>query len=116
MIENQVIDRVPGFKALFSVDFPSDGGFYSVNRGGNVGPGDSEHPLTRNSGAGYRGIYDLADPSRSRFVIATGQSGHPLSPHYADQLPLWRRGEAIRLDIPEAELMADNGRVLQFHP
>ena len=41
-------------------------------------------------------------------VIATGQSGHPLSPHYADQLPLWRRGEGIPLHVTEAELAARN--------
>ena len=110
------MDRVPGFKALFGVDFPSDGGFYSINRGGNTGPVDPEHPLRRNSGAGFRGIYDLADPSQSRFIIATGESAHPLSPHYADQLPLWRRGVGIRLAVSEAELMAGGGQVLSFRP
>ena len=115
-IENQVMDRVPGFKALFNVDFPSDGGFYSINRGGNVGATDPNHPLTRNSGAGYRGIYDLADPSKSLFIIATGESAHPLSSHYADQLPLWRQGEGIRLHLSEEELMAGNEGVLTFHP
>jgi penicillin amidase len=116
LIENQVLDRVPGFKMLFGLDFPSDGGFYSVNRGGNVGSGNPSQPLTRNSGAGYRGIYDLSDPSQSRFIIATGQSAHPLSRHYADQLPLWRKGESIRLHVGEAELMEGNRGVLRFRP
>jgi penicillin amidase len=116
LMANQVLDRVPGFKILFNLDFPSDGGYYSVNRGGNVGPVSPEHPMSRNSGAGFRGIYDLADPSRSRFIVATGQSGHPLSPHYADQLPLWRRGDGIRLHVSEAELMAGNRGVLTFAP
>lgn len=116
MIANQVMDRVPGFKALFGLDFPSDGGFYSVNRGGNPGQGEASHPLARNSGAGYRGIYDLADPARSRFIVATGQSGHPLSPHYNDQFPLWRRGEGIPLHVGESELMARNTGVLIFQP
>ena len=115
-MENQVMDRVPGFRTLFGLDFPSDGGFYSINRGGSVGATDPAHPLIRNSGAGYRGIYDLADPSQSRFIIATGESAHPLSHHYADQLPLWRNGEGIRLHVPEAELLAGNGGVLHFHP
>jgi penicillin amidase len=116
LLPNQVMDHVPGFKPLFGLDFPSDGGFYSVNRGGTVGQVNPEHPLRRNSGAGYRGIYDLANPEQSRFIIATGQSGHPLSRHYADQLPLWRRGEGIRLHISEAELMAGKPEVLVFHP
>ena len=116
LVANQVLDRVPGFKAVFGLDFPSDGGFYSVNRGGNVGAADAALPLARNSAAGFRGVYDLADPSRSRFIIATGQSEHPLSRHYADQLPLWRRGEGIRLHVSETELMADNRGVLTFRP
>jgi penicillin amidase len=74
------------------------------------------HPLRRNSGAGFRGIYDLADPAQSRFIIATGQSAHPLSRHYADQLPLWRQGEGIRLHVSEAELMAGDPEVLMFYP
>jgi penicillin amidase len=116
LMSNQVLDRVPGFKAVFGEDFPSDGGFYSVNRGGSLGAIDPVHPLARNSGAGFRGLYDLADPSRSRFIVATGQSGHPLSRHYADQLPLWRRGESIRLHVSEAELAADNRGVMTFRP
>jgi penicillin amidase len=116
MITNQVLDHVPGFKFLFGLDFPSDGSFYSVNRGGNVGPANPMHPLRRNSGAGFRGIYDLADPAQSRFIIATGQSAHPLSRHYADQLPLWRQGEGIRLHVSEAELMAGDPEVLMFYP
>ena len=115
-MENQVMDRVPGFKRLFNLDFPSDGGFYSINRGGNVGVTDPNHPLTRNSGAGFRGLYDLADPSQSRFIIATGESAHPLSPHYSDQLPLWRRGDGIRLYISEAELTKANEGMLTFRP
>jgi penicillin amidase len=31
------------------------------------------------------------------FVLAGGQSGNPFSPHYADLLPLWERGENVLL-------------------
>jgi penicillin amidase len=37
-------------------------------------------------------IVDLGDPEASLFVAATGQSGHPLSPHYRDLTALWARG------------------------
>jgi penicillin amidase len=116
VMENQVMDHVPGFRALFNEAFASDGGFYSINRGGALGKPEKEHPLLRKSGAGFRGVYDLADPSRSRFVIATGESGHPLSPFYADQLPLYKTGESVRLQKTEAELMADAAGVLVFKP
>ncbi len=116
LMENQVLDNIPGFRALFGHAFPSDGGFYSVNRGGSLGRPEDEHPLVRKSGAGFRGVYDLADPSRSRFVIATGQSSHPLSPFYADQLPLYKAGEGFPLQVSEDALMAENAGVLTFTP
>ena len=50
-------------------------------------------------GAGYRGVYDLADPDSSVFVISTGQSGHPLSRHYDDLSELWRRGEYVGMSL-----------------
>jgi penicillin amidase len=116
IVENQVLDKLPGFRTIFGQAFPSDGGFYSINRGGNLGRPEPERPLARKSGAGYRGLYDLADPSRSRFVIATGQSEHPLSPFYADQLPLYRAGEGIRLFLTDDELDAENSGELVLKP
>lgn len=35
-------------------------------------------------------------------MIATGQSGHPLSRHWGDLLEPWRRGQTLRLGrVPE---------------
>ncbi|HWA46182.1 MAG TPA: penicillin acylase family protein [Hypericibacter adhaerens] len=48
-------------------------------------------------GAGFRGVYDLADLDAARFVIAGGQSGNPLSPNYGDLLPLWRDGGTLSI-------------------
>jgi penicillin amidase len=45
--------------------------------------------------ANHRVVIDLADPERSRYVVAGGQSGNPLSPHYGDLLELWARGEGV---------------------
>ncbi len=55
-------------------------------------------------GAGYRAIYDLADLDRSHFMIATGQSGNPLSPHYSDLLERWRDGRYIPIAGRPADL------------
>jgi penicillin amidase len=116
VMENQVLDNIPGFRTLFGVAYPSDGGFYSVNRGGMIGAKDAAKPLLRKSGAGFRGVYDLSDPSQSRFIIATGQSGHPLSPFYADQLELHKAGQSIRLDVSEEILKAESTGTLIFTP
>ncbi|MFD1795972.1 penicillin acylase family protein [Paracoccus aurantiacus] len=51
------------------------------------------------SGSGYRGVYDLADPDSSVFIIASGQSGHPLSRHYDDLAVKWRRGEYVTMSL-----------------
>ncbi len=48
-------------------------------------------------GAEYRGVYDLAAPERSRFVVVPGQSGNPFSGHAADMLGRWLRGEGVSL-------------------
>jgi penicillin amidase len=48
-------------------------------------------------GASYREILDVADWDRSVSINVPGESGQPLSPHYADLLRLWARGEYFPL-------------------
>ena len=48
-------------------------------------------------GPSYRGVYDLADLDRSRFSVAPGQSGNPLSPHFRDMLQPWRDGKFVTM-------------------
>jgi penicillin amidase len=48
-------------------------------------------------GAGFRGVYDLANLDDAKFIIAGGQSGNPFSPYYADQLRLWREGGTLSI-------------------
>ena len=71
----------------------TSGGDHTLLLGQTVGVGPE--PFLSDNGAGYRGVYDFADPDSSVFVISTGQSGHPLSRHYDDLGELWRRGEYI---------------------
>ena len=55
-------------------------------------------------GAGLRLVADLSDPDRTLAIIATGQSGHPLSRHWGDLLPAWRDGGTVALGrAPEGE-------------
>ncbi|MGC8489893.1 MAG: penicillin acylase family protein, partial [Clostridia bacterium] len=44
-----------------------------------------------------RAVFDLADRQRSAVVHLTGSSGHPLSPHYDDMLPLYLENRRIPL-------------------
>lgn len=42
-----------------------------------------------------RMVVDLGDLDASTWVNLTGSSGHPASPHYADQLAAWAHGETF---------------------
>ena len=44
-----------------------------------------------------RAVMDVGDWEASRWILAGGQSGNPLSPHYDDMLPLWLRGDAVSI-------------------
>lgn len=47
--------------------------------------------------ANLRMVLDVGNWEDNRFVLAGGQSGNPLSPHYADMLDMWRRGEGVTI-------------------
>ena len=66
--------------------------------------------------ATLRMVVDVGDWERSRFALASGQSGNPASPHYADQLPLWRRGEGIPIPFSEAEVERATRTTLRLVP
>ena len=42
--------------------------------------------------ASYRQIFEVGVWDRAQSVITSGQSGHPLSDHYDDQMTMWREG------------------------
>lgn len=63
-----------------------------------------------------RAVFDLADLSRSAFVLAGGQSGNPLSPHHADQLPLWQDGERITPPWGQEQVIREAKEVLRLLP
>lgn len=115
-MENKVLGHLPGFNKFFGLQHESDGGFYTVNRGGNFDEGGKQHPLIKTHGGGYRALYDLADPANSRFMIATGESGHPLSPAYASLLPLWRTNQSVTLSGSAAEFAAQNSGHITLAP
>jgi penicillin amidase len=115
LLPHKVFSHVPGLDWWSDLSFPSSGDFYTLDRGGGFDTPKNQ-PLARTQAAGYRGIFDLADSARSRFIIATGQSGHIFSPHYRDLLPLWRAGRAITLTGTEDELKTSGATLTTFAP
>jgi len=82
---------------LVNIRQSTSGGDQTLQRAQTRGTGPD--PFQNVQGAGYRGVYDFADPDSSVFIISTGQSGHPLSRHYDDLGELWRRGEYIPMTL-----------------
>ncbi len=95
--DHQVLGKLPVLKWFVNIRQSTSGGDNTLLRGKTRGTGPN--PYLNVHGAGYRGVYDLADPDSSVFIIATGQSGHFLSRYYDDLAQLWRRGEYIPMSL-----------------
>jgi penicillin amidase len=115
MLTHKLYSHVPLLDRLSDLSRPSSGGFYTLDRGEGFDP-RPDRPFARTHAAGFRGIYDLGDPDKSRFMIATGESGHIFSLHYGDLVPLWSAGQAITLAGSEAELKQNGAKLLVFTP
>lgn len=87
-----VLSHIPLLGWLTEVSIATGGDDFTVNRGTYL-PGSFQHV----HGAGLRVVYDLDNLANSRFVIATGESGNPLSRHYDDQLEAWRDNRGVTL-------------------
>lgn len=92
-----VLGQIAGLRWVVNLTQSLSGGPFTVSRMPGLGYGTA--PFETATGPGYRGVYDLADPDSSVFIISTGQSGHPLSRHYDDLADLWRRGEYIGMSL-----------------
>ncbi len=66
--------------------------------------------------ASLRVIVDVGAWDNSRFVLPGGQSGNPLSPHYDDLFPLWRRGEGIPIAWSDEEVRRATRETLELLP
>ncbi|MBT8415183.1 MAG: penicillin acylase family protein [Boseongicola sp.] len=95
--DHSVLGDVGWISWLVNIRQSTSGGDQTLQRAMTRGSGPD--PFQSVHGAGYRGVYDFADPDSSVFIISTGQSGHPLSRHYDDLGELWRRGEYIPMTL-----------------
>ena len=95
--DHQILGQVPLLRYFVNIRQSTSGGDNTLLRG--LSAGEGSNPFRNVHGAGYRGVYDFADPDSSVFVVSTGQSGHFLSRHYDDLAQLWRRGEYIPMSL-----------------
>jgi penicillin amidase len=87
------------------------------------GDGDTVQAASFIAGAGYgvtvtsaaRYVFDLGDWDRSAWVVPLGSSGHPGSPHYADQAKAWGEVQLLpmRYDWKRIRKEAETQQVLE---
>ncbi|MBL4628600.1 MAG: penicillin acylase family protein [Roseicyclus sp.] len=112
--EHPVLGETRLFSWIVNIRQATSGGDFTLNRGAM--PGAGPEPYINTHGAGYRGVYDFADPDSSVFIISTGQSGHPLSRHYDDMGELWRRGEYVPMTLDPDLARAGNLGITILNP
>ncbi|GGH25304.1 penicillin amidase [Cribrihabitans marinus] len=95
--DHPVLGEIPILRHFVNIRQSTSGGDNTLQRG--LTSGEDPEPFQNVHGAGYRGVYDFADPDSSVFILSTGQSGHFLSRHYDDMAQLWRRGEYIPMSL-----------------
>jgi len=79
--------------------------------------GDGETPLAAGYSPGnpftvtllsvVRYVYDLSDWENSGWAVPLGVSGHPASPHYSDQAPVWGKLELAPMPYARARIEAE---------
>ncbi|MEM8767911.1 MAG: penicillin acylase family protein [Pseudomonadota bacterium] len=86
LFKHEMSGAVPGLDLLF------DRGPFAWG-GGNPTVGRARfrynRPYTATGGATVRLVLELSQPMRIGAIMPGGQSGHALSAHYDDQLPVW---------------------------
>ena len=95
--DHTVLGDVPILRYFVNIRQSTSGGDNTLMRGRLSGK--DPNPFENVHGAAYRGVYDMADPDSSVYILPTGQSGHFLSRHYDDMGVLWRRGEYIPMSL-----------------
>jgi penicillin amidase len=64
----------------------------------------------------WRQLFDVGQWDEARVVIPTGQSGHPLSPHFFDQNEMWRQGQYRQQPFSRAAVEAARAHRLVLVP
>jgi penicillin amidase len=95
--EHRPFSKVPALKRLFELRVPVGGDSHSINatRVGLKPDSQTGELFLVEHAPSLRAVYDLADPSRSRFIHSSGQSGIALTPDYRSFSPLWAAGKQV---------------------
>ena len=114
IFSHRILRHIPILSTWADGRVATGGGDQTLTRGQTGGP--NSDPYRHSHGAAYRAVYDLGNPENSRFSLATGQSGNPLSDHYMSLLEEWRDGRYFRIFGSQDELMTRGGDRLVLQP
>lgn len=105
--------RLPGLEGLFlAADHEFGGDEQTVLQGGVDVRGGFQATVVPS----WRSVFDLGALDTSGAVLPTGESGHPASPHWRDQSPLWIAGELRPAPLARAAVEAAAERSLDLRP
>jgi penicillin amidase len=91
---NHSLGRIPFLSNLLGIGpLPAPGNGTTLN----IGFYRHSNPYAQTVGASLRFFVDMSNAGSAEFILPSGQSGHPWSPHYADQTELWVKGKRINL-------------------
>jgi penicillin amidase len=108
-----IANAIPALDELLSAGpFEVGGGDDTVNRG-VLHPAEG---FADGAIASWRQIIDLSDFDASEGIITTGNSGNPAGEHYADQAPMWAKGEYHPLPFTRAAVEAASKGTLVLSP
>ncbi|MEZ5568491.1 MAG: penicillin acylase family protein [Halioglobus sp.] len=103
-------DAAPGAGWLFNAaDVPWAGGPSTVGRARY----SYARPFAVDAAATVRVVAEMSKPPRVLAIMPGGQSGHPLSPYYADQYPGWLAGALLPVSSRPPQ---PAGQALVFRP
>ena len=105
--EHRPFSRVAPLARWFEQRVPVGGDTYTVNvsRVGLKPDAATGELFLSEHGPSLRGLYDLADRSRSRVVHSTGQSGIPWSPLYRSFSAPWQAVQGVPLFPPASAMV-----------
>lgn len=101
VLSHPVLGSLPVIGKWFSKLLPLGGGDDTLMRAAMRWSGQAPYRTVHI--ASLRAVYDLGDLDASQFLIATGQSGHPLSPHFLDLARRWLDFDYLRLGPAPAD-------------
>jgi penicillin amidase len=111
---HQTLGSLPVLRAFANIRQSTPGGDHTLLRGQTTAAGPE--PYLNVHAAGFRAVYDFSDPDSSLYIVATGESGHPLSRHYDDLAAIWRRSEYIPMSLDPSLARAGAVGITRLQP